>query len=145
MLPHEVLGSIWEYDSALFHSIFTGLPGDLEAYWAYNSDLAEELEMTHSDPETFQILLDFGFLKVLGLLYSSLILLNDARIAALAICLAQGVSVVHTRKGIRRWSRGAAAFRAGVALAVDVNKLGNDGHEDPDECPKYEQDGLRCP
>ena len=49
MLPHDVLGSVWEFDQALFHYIFTGVPGDLEEYWRYNTDLAEDLKLTHSD------------------------------------------------------------------------------------------------
>ena len=50
MLPHDVLGSVWRYDQAVFHYVFSGVPGELEAYWACNSDLAEELQMTHTEP-----------------------------------------------------------------------------------------------
>ena len=45
MLPHEMISSMYDGCSGLFHYIFTGVPGELEKYWLYNSDLAESLEI----------------------------------------------------------------------------------------------------
>lgn len=43
MLPHEIVHSMYTFDPAIFHNIFTGVPGDLESYWAANLDLAESI------------------------------------------------------------------------------------------------------
>lgn len=43
LLPHELIASMYAACDGLFSYIFTGLPGDLEEYWRYNSDLAQSL------------------------------------------------------------------------------------------------------
>ena len=49
MLPHELVAAIYDYCPGLFSYLFTGVPGALERYWGYNSDLAADLEMTPSE------------------------------------------------------------------------------------------------
>lgn len=42
MLPHDIVHSMYKFPE-IFHNIWTGAPGELEKYWAYNLDLADEL------------------------------------------------------------------------------------------------------
>ena len=42
MLPHDIVHSMYQFPE-IFHHIWTGVPGELEQYWAYNLDLADEL------------------------------------------------------------------------------------------------------
>lgn len=49
LLPHELVSAVYHFDRGIFFSVFAGLPGDLERYWAYNSDLASALGMTWED------------------------------------------------------------------------------------------------
>ena len=51
LLPHELVASIFLHCRGLFHYIFTGLPGALEGYWRYNSDLAMNLDLYPADPD----------------------------------------------------------------------------------------------
>ena len=47
MCPHDLVSTIYAFDVGTFHHTFTGEPGALEAYWAYNTDLATDLGLTH--------------------------------------------------------------------------------------------------
>ena len=42
MLPHDIVHSMYKFPG-VFHQIWTGAPGELEKYWAYNLDLANDL------------------------------------------------------------------------------------------------------
>lgn len=42
MPPHELISSIFQFDQRLFESIFVGIPGDVQDYWAHNLDHLEE-------------------------------------------------------------------------------------------------------
>ena len=42
MLPHDVVSSMYKFPGVLYR-IWTGSPGELEQYWSYNLDLAQEL------------------------------------------------------------------------------------------------------
>eukprot|EP00435_Cladocopium_sp_Y103_P061398 s156_g23.t1 len=49
-LPHDIVHSMFKFPG-IFHHIWTGAPGELEKYWAYNLDLADELGI--QEQETF--------------------------------------------------------------------------------------------
>ena len=44
MLPHDIVASVWPVQE-VFHEVFLGVPGQLEAYWASNLDLFFSLDM----------------------------------------------------------------------------------------------------
>lgn len=39
MCPHDILGCLYQWPG-IFHYLFTGVPGKLDAYWKRNQDLA---------------------------------------------------------------------------------------------------------
>ena len=42
MLPHDIVSSLYEYPE-IYHPLFTGEPGRIEAYWQNNMGLFESL------------------------------------------------------------------------------------------------------